>query len=563
MAKRFKDFIFEKVNKQEINQILKDDSIYVGGEFEFFVNDVSTRGFPFDIDEAQSAWDTFYNDLHDWNVMVEEQFTIIQEERDELEDRKDELENDEIELDSKKDELEKNPEENSEEIEKVEEKILDIRKEIEDIEREIEEKVEERNVVFETIPLPVVPDILIRIDDELMGSDINWDDFENPFEVWENFDSVISELRRINPEFSMDDLLIDQDEILYEVRSMLESEIGLNVDVTGLSPKMGDDEWSLTTDASVPVDEGGVELISPPLPMPEFIGKMEEVFDFIDDHGFTDGRTGFHVHMSIKGIDLDKSLDVVKLFLFHDEEYTYNFFKERKGSHMAMSVKQKLQRPDFSFEDLEKIMKVDKLQKNLSTSKFYGINLSYIEKNHIEYRYMGGTGYEQKFDKIQSTLANYAFNLKLACDPQFKRQEYVKKLSKMINKKMEEKKPAIFLIVLCDYLQSIAPKRIDNPTALDKFIEALELIKERYSGRVDNMSVEDAVRSYKAMDFNKKEISKYMMSYIADEMVISQLVEMYSEIKEFLENIYNDPKKLMKGISARYKSIKPISKALK
>ena len=130
--------------------------------------------------------------------------------------------------------------------------------------------------------------------------------------------------------------------------------------------------------------------------MPEFLDKAEEVLDFIGADGSTDNRCGLHVHLSIKGINMQEELDVVKLFLFHDEDKVYQAFKERKGSRHAYSVKQKIEDARFDVEDLQKLINVNKLEQKLSTSKFYGINLSYLDRDHIEFRYMGGAGYEGK-----------------------------------------------------------------------------------------------------------------------------------------------------------------------
>lgn len=320
--------------------------------------------------------------------------------------------------------------------------------------------------------------------------------------------------------------------MLEETKDLLERETSIDVDVGSFSPDVGDTEWTLTTDSSVDVSEGGVELISPPLPMPEFIEKCEDIFYFIDSFGHTDSRTGFHVHMSIDGVNLKRDLDVVKLFLFHDEEYTYKFFRERKGNHMAMSIKDKMKEPDFNFGDLEKIMKVDKLEKNLSTSKFYGINLSYIEGNHIEYRYMGGTGYEQKFENTKSTIANYAFNLKLACDPQFKRQEYVKKLSRMIDKKVESDKPTIFAVALCDYVQNTIQDKLGTTIGTRELIEKLQEIKIGLNDLIGGMPIQDVIRSYKAMNYDKKEVMRGI-EIVARDVNVMELASEHRDIKDY------------------------------
>jgi len=175
---------------------------------------------------------------------------------------------------------------------------------------------------------------------------------------------------------------------------------------------------------------------------------------------------------------------------------------------------------------------------------------------------MGGSNYHEKFDQVQSTIANYAFNLKLACDPQFKRQEYVKKLSKMIDKKMEKKKLPIFGVVLCDYIQNTIQNEFKDPQKARMLLEKLQDLKNDLNFQAGNMVLQDVVRTYKAMEYSKKEVMRGI-EVVVRNVDIMELASENREIKEYFKGLYANPQKLLKNIKRRYKDIKPISKALK
>jgi len=61
-----------------------------------------------------------------------------------------------------------------------------------------------------------------------------------------------------------------------------------------------------------------------------------------------------------------------------------------------------------------------------------GIHLIELEKNHVEFRYLGGE-YSSKFKQVKEVIANYAHWLSIACDPEYKRREYITKVSRMAN----------------------------------------------------------------------------------------------------------------------------------
>lgn len=279
------------------------------------------------------------------------------------------------------------------------------------------------SVKFPEIP-PELEKYLTEYIEEVNINKINIKEFKKDPEL---FISAISELE---PSSFMQDT--GEDEILEIVASDINSQLGIDV-IKNNKPYKEGDSWGLEIDTSLESYKFGFELISPPIPMPEFLDVAPKVLSFINDSGITDKTTGFHAHISIKGVDLLNSLDVVKLFLFNDEDLTYKYFDGRRYTKHAKSIKDKLQNLKLTRDDIYDIMKTSKLKKMLKIKdRNYGINLDAIEQNNIEYRYIGGTDYDKKWSEIRSLVIRYAFNLKLATDKDFMRKNYLKKIAKMI-----------------------------------------------------------------------------------------------------------------------------------
>jgi len=199
------------------------------------------------------------------------------------------------------------------------------------------------------------------------------------------------------------------------------------------SPKPGSKEWAVETDSSL--SEGGVEIKSPPLPLKEFIKVCPKMFKWISDVGHTDSSCGFHIHMSLKNIsNLESNLDIMKLILFTDEGYIYKFFKDREDSTYAHSMKKKVESATLSKKDWDQFVDYKKLRSLVYSEHYNGISWQSIEDNHIEFRYLGSNDYHRKWDKIKVIIAQYGYNLNLACNPAFKQKEYILKTRRLFNK---------------------------------------------------------------------------------------------------------------------------------
>lgn len=206
--------------------------------------------------------------------------------------------------------------------------------------------------------------------------------------------------------------------------------------------------WRIEEDSSL--SKGGVEVISPAIPMKDAISALKSVLDFIKNYGYTDRSCGLHVNMSYANKSF-KDIDKLKLILFMDEGWVFDHFNERKNNPYAKSVIKR------AIEDLtigssnkatEQKMVANKMfddykttMRNTPAEKYLGINFSHIFKNdgsnRIEFRYLGGPDYDKKYQKIVAAMGRYSAYLSIAFDENSRKKEYIQKLIRIQNKIIE------------------------------------------------------------------------------------------------------------------------------
>jgi hypothetical protein len=184
--------------------------------------------------------------------------------------------------------------------------------------------------------------------------------------------------------------------------------------------------------------DGGLEFVSPPMPIDEMIADLNKVKAWADKTGcYTNESTGLHINISVPNYTLAK-LDYVKLALLMGDEYVLELF-DRSGNTYAKSaigkIKTMLQRnPDIAPQVMDKMREhmediATKAIHSGTTDKYTSIN---TKTGYIEFRSPGGDWLDANFDKIEDTLLRFTVALSAAIDPQAYRQEYLKKLYKLL-----------------------------------------------------------------------------------------------------------------------------------
>jgi hypothetical protein len=194
--------------------------------------------------------------------------------------------------------------------------------------------------------------------------------------------------------------------------------------------------WVIKPDGSLGL--AGVEIVSPIMPLPEFVRVCPKMFDYITKYGEINDDCGFHIGMSIKGVkNLGQSLDIVKLSLFTDEDYIYKYFDMRKYNQYAKSAQGEIRASNIGKDKMiRKFIETKKVETEYSDEHYMAINVEHLntKNEYIEFRYIGGKDYHRKWDRVKNVVAQYAFNLSLACDPEYKKKEYILKLHNLMLK---------------------------------------------------------------------------------------------------------------------------------
>jgi len=216
--------------------------------------------------------------------------------------------------------------------------------------------------------------------------------------------------------------------------------------------------------------DGGLEFVSPPLPVAELLSDLQKVKQWATKRGAYTGAengTGLHINVSVEDWAGNmEQLDFVKLAILLGDEYILKQF-ERQANHYcksAFSLVQKAIKADTSATaKLLTQMKshlnagASKLIHSGTTSKFTSIN---TKSGYIEFRSPGGDWLNDKFELIEPTLLRCVVALDAAVKPEMYRQEYQKKLYKLLSPSTDEY--GIMIKDFSDYVAGVggAPEQV-------------------------------------------------------------------------------------------------------
>jgi hypothetical protein len=236
--------------------------------------------------------------------------------------------------------------------------------------------------------------------------------------------------------------------------------------------------YAVEPDSSIEGDdgEGGLEFVSPPLPIPEMIEDISKVAKWASRIGaYTNSSTGLHMNVSVPNIE---DLDYVKLVMFLGDNYILEQFG-RDGNIYCKSALEKIKstaraNPDRVDEMLRQFQGglnqlASKLIHTGSTEKYTSINR---QSNRVEFRSPGGdwlSEYESDPGKVTNTLLRTVVALDVASDPEAFKKEYYKKLYKTLSQGSEDTSIEYF----AKYAAGELPKQ-----ALKSFIRQIQTKRE-------------------------------------------------------------------------------------
>ena len=212
---------------------------------------------------------------------------------------------------------------------------------------------------------------------------------------------------------------------------------------------------------------------------PAYITGLEEALEYLEtfftdfenqDNFFMDNRTGLHTNVGILDEDDDpiEDYDLMKAMLFLNHEFATKGFESRRYSgwagdikkdainHIATLVQNEVAqevRPgiwkltgdnkettsvikDLTERDFDAVKKALSNAVEVSTRytspKQMGFNIKHLPyRKYVEFRYPGHDALN--YDIMRNATLYYAHIIKLSTDPQYKNDEYVKKLVGFVN----------------------------------------------------------------------------------------------------------------------------------
>ena len=203
--------------------------------------------------------------------------------------------------------------------------------------------------------------------------------------------------------------------------------------------------WILEPDGSISGKDNGIELISPPMPLQQGLTALDTFFGWASEHGYYgNDSTGFHVGVSLPS-ELQANIDPLKVVMLLGDKYVLDLFDRSSNAYTQSSlgqVKELLtsRRTNVKAEDYAKVLRnnlaktAQAIVNRMGDNKYVSVHL---KSNYIEFRSAGGNFLEH-IDDIKNTVLRYVQVMAIAADPQAYREEYAKKLYKLISKNIPQ-----------------------------------------------------------------------------------------------------------------------------
>ena len=222
------------------------------------------------------------------------------------------------------------------------------------------------------------------------------------------------------------------------------------LETLGLS--FGSSGFQLVPDGSIEVNKQpnrfGIELVSPPLPLPENLHNLQRVFEWMQEQGHeTNSSTGLHVNVSVQNLPIQQ-VDKLKLLLLLDEQHVQTLFDRLMNSYahshveilkQAIAQARMKKQPWTQIRDLDKIKHI--LNASIDLEKYRTVNFSKLSKGYLEFRIMGNQDYHKRFPTVKRMIIRYAKVLLAALDPASFLPEYNQALSRMFAAGLSQAQP--------------------------------------------------------------------------------------------------------------------------
>lgn len=232
----------------------------------------------------------------------------------------------------------------------------------------------------------------------------------------------------------------DIDQVADEFSDMIGKPINASSSYHGARREAGtyvvEPDGSLEADDS---DDAGLEFVSPPMPIDEMLSDFNKIVAWAKKKGcYTNDSTGLHMNVSVPNFSRER-LDYMKLAILMGDRYVLEQYGRAANTYCKSAMNNIRLRVKQRPEDTQALL--NQMRAGLSeiatktihsgiTDKYTSIN---TKDGYVEFRSPGGDWLDADIPQIENTLLRFVVALDAACDPQKYRQEYLKKLYKLLN----------------------------------------------------------------------------------------------------------------------------------
>jgi hypothetical protein len=233
-----------------------------------------------------------------------------------------------------------------------------------------------------------------------------------------------------------------------EIADDLESALNVTVKASSgyHSAKREPDLWIIEPDGSLEASMGDMpaEIISPPMELKTGLETLRKFFVWAnDENAYSNKTTGFHVGVSLPTLPgRGQSVDYLKLALFLGDNYVLSKFNRSTNNYCASALEKitkdiRQGRDEATIQAALEKMRSALIQEASSTLKESGGHGKYtsinLKDDYVEFRSMGGEDYIKNLSDIENTIKRYAYAMYIASNPEVERNEYAKKLYKLLS----------------------------------------------------------------------------------------------------------------------------------
>jgi uncharacterized protein YjbI with pentapeptide repeats len=171
------------------------------------------------------------------------------------------------------------------------------------------------------------------------------------------------------------------------------------------------DEFKMEPDMSG--GAGLIELVTGAMPYSAARLMIIKVCKWIEENGYTTERSSIHLNLSFDSKlsgnkHLISKMSPLKFILDFNEDLVWKEFPNRKDSTYAKSIKFVIPRVETYSYNGEQISQNNFI---FPKTKYYGVNFDKLQKNYLEFRYLGGENWHKKSAKILNLLDLFIIQL--------------------------------------------------------------------------------------------------------------------------------------------------------